>query len=96
MKLRPLGNNVLLKRKPAEEKTKGGIIVPHSAQKHSSEGKVVAVGPGTHDEHGVLRAPRVKAGDQVLFEKFAGHEISIQDEEFVVIEESTLLGVLEK
>lgn len=95
MKIRPLHDRVIVKRVEEEEKTKGGIIIPESAQEKPLEGKVIAVGNGRVLEDGSVRPLDVKADDRVLFSKYAGTEIKIQGEEFLMLREDDILGVIE-
>ena len=94
-KFRPLHDRVVVKRIDADQKTKGGIIIPDTAQEKPQEGKVVAVGPGGRDESGKLIPIDVKAGDRILFGKWSGTEIKIDGEELLIMKESDILGVLE-
>jgi chaperonin GroES len=93
-KFRPLHDRVLVKRIVAEEKTKGGIIIPDSAKEKPSEGEVVAVGPGARDEAGKLTPIDIKTGDKVLFGKWSGTEIRLDGEELLIMKESDIMGVL--
>ena len=95
MKIRPLGDRILVKRIKEEDKTKGGIIIPDSAKEKPQEGKVVAVGKGKMTEVGKLVAPDVKAGDRILFGKYTGSEVKLEDEEHLILREDDILGVLE-
>ena len=95
MKFRPLHDRVVLRRIEEDEKTKGGIIIPDTAKEKPQQGEVVAVGPGARDEKGVVQPLDVKAGDRVLFGKWSGTEVKIDDEELLVMKESDILGVLE-
>ncbi|MBE3603237.1 co-chaperone GroES [bacterium] len=95
MKIRPLGDRILVKRIKEEEKTKGGIIIPDTAKEKPQEGKVVAVGKGKTTEDGKLIAPDVKAGDRILFGKYAGSEVKLEGEEHLILREDDILGVLE-
>ena len=95
MKIRPLGDRILVKRIKEEEKTKGGIIIPDTAKEKPQEGKVVAVGKGKVTEDGKLIAPEVKAGDKVLFGKYSGSEIKLEDEEHLILREDDILGIIE-
>src|SRR6202165_2972815 len=95
MKLRPLGDRMLVKRIKEEEKTKGGIIIPDTAKEQPQEGKVVAVGKGKMTEQGKLVAPDVKAGDKILFGKYSGSEGKLDGEEHMILREDDILGVLE-
>ena len=96
MKIRPLQDRIIVKRMEGEEKTKGGIIIPDSAKEKPMEGKVIAVGPGKLNEKGTRVAPEVKAGDIVLFGKYAGTEIKINDEEHLILREDDILGIIQK
>jgi chaperonin GroES len=96
MKIRPLSDRVLVKRLENEEKTSaGGIIIPDTAKEKPQEGEVVAVGPGKTLEDGKVQAMNVKAGDRVLFGKYAGTEVKIDDQEYLIMREDDILGVLE-
>ena len=94
MKIRPLGDRILVKRIKEEEKSKGGIIIPDTAKEKPQEGKVVAVGKGKTTEEGKLIAPDVKAGDKILFGKYSGSEVKIDGEEHLILREDDILGVL--
>ena len=94
MKIRPLQDRVLVKRLEAEEKTKGGIIIPDTAKEKPIEGKVVAVGAGKVGDDGKQRPLDVKAGDKILFGKYAGTEVKIDDVEHVIVREEDILGVI--
>jgi len=96
MKIRPLQDRVIVKRVEEEEKTKGGIIIPDSAKEKPMEGKVIAVGKGKTTEDGKLVKPDVKAGDRILFSKYAGTEVKINGEEHLIMREDDILGVIEK
>jgi chaperonin GroES len=95
MKFRPLQDRVLIRRLDQDEKTKGGIIIPDTAQEKPMEGEVIAAGPGARGEDGVLHPLDVKVGDRVLFGKWAGTEVKIDGEDVVVMKESDILGVIE-
>jgi chaperonin GroES len=95
MKFHPLHDRVVIRRLSAEEKSKGGIIIPDTAQEKPMEGEVVAAGPGARNEAGVLTPLDVKAGDRVLFGKWSGSEVEIDGEELVIMKESDLMGVIE-
>lgn len=92
---RPLHDRVVVRRVKEEEKTRGGIIIPDTAQEKPQEGEIVAVGPGTRDEDGERIALDVKAGDRVLFAKWGGTEVKIDGEDLLIMKESDILGVLE-
>lgn len=95
MNIRPLHDRVIVKR-VAEEKTKGGIIIPDTAKEKPVEGKVVAVGDGKILENGTKVPLNVKKGDKVLFGKYAGTEINIEGEEHLIMREDDILGIIEK
>ena len=94
LKFRPLHDRVVVKRIDAEEKTKGGIIIPDTAKEKPQEGEVVAVGPGGRDESGKLIPIELKSGDRVLFGKWSGTEIKLDGEELLIMKESDIMGVL--
>lgn len=94
VKFRPLHDRVMLRRVEPETKTKGGIIIPDSATEKPMEGEVVAVGSGLRDEAGKVIPLDVKAGDRVLFSKWSGTEITMDGEEFLVMKESDIMGVI--
>ncbi len=96
MKIRPLQDRIIVKRLEGEEKTKGGIIIPDSAKEKPMEGKIIAVGKGKLNDNGERVAPDVKAGDTVLFSKYAGTEVKIEGEEHLIMREDDILGVIEK
>ena len=95
MKFRPLHDRIVIRRIEGEEKTKGGIIIPDTAQEKPSQGEVIAVGPGGRDEAGKVIKPDVKAGDRVLFGKWSGTEVKIDGEELLIMKESDIMGVIE-
>jgi chaperonin GroES len=94
LKFRPLHDRVVVKRIEAEEKSKGGIIIPDTAKEKPQEGQVVAVGPGGRDETGKLIAMDVKAGDRVLFGKWSGTEVKLEGEDLLIMKESDIMGVI--
>jgi chaperonin GroES len=94
LKFRPLHDRVVVKRIEAEEKTKGGIIIPDTAKEKPQEGEIVAVGPGGRDENGKLIAMDVKAGDRVLFGKWSGTEVKLDGDELLIMKESDIMGVI--
>lgn len=94
MKFRPLHDRVLLRRVEQEGKTAGGIIIPDTAQEKPMEGEVVAVGTGHINDNGDVRPLDVKAGDRVIFSKWAGTEVSVDGEELIVMKESDIIGVI--
>jgi chaperonin GroES len=94
MKLKPLNDRVLVKRLESEEKTAGGLYIPDTAKEKPSRGKVVAAGPGKIADDGKRTALAVKAGDLVLFNKYAGTEISLDGEEHLVMREDDILAII--
>ena len=95
MKFRPLHDRVVVKRIDAEEKTKGGIIIPDTAKEKPQEGEVVSVGPGTRDDQGKVNALELKAGDRILFGKWSGTEVKIDGQDLLIMKESDILGIVE-
>lgn len=95
MKVKPLQDRLVVKRLAEEEKTKGGIIIPDAAKEKPQEGKVVAVGPGKVTDNGQRVTPEIKAGDKVLFGKYAGTEIKIDGEEHLILREDDVLAIIE-
>ena len=95
-KFRPLHDRVVVRRIEADEKTKGGIIIPDTAKEKPQEGEVVAVGPGARDESGKVQPLDVKAGDRILFGKWSGTEVKIDGQELLIMKESDIMGVIEK
>jgi chaperonin GroES len=95
MKFRPLHDRVLVRRVEAEEKTAGGIIIPDTAKEKPQEGEVIAVGAGTLNEKGELRPLDVRAGDRILFGKWSGTEVKLNNEELLIMKESDVMGILE-
>ena len=95
MKIRPLGDRVLVKRIEEEEKTKGGIIIPDTAKEKPQEGRVIAVGNGKVLENGKQVALEVTTGDRILFSKYSGSDIKVDGEEHLIVRESDILGVIE-
>jgi chaperonin GroES len=93
-KFRPLHDRVVVRRITAEEKTKGGIIIPDTAQEKPQEGEVLAVGPGGRDEAGKLIPLDLKVGNRVLFGKWSGNEIKLDGEELLIMKESDIMGVI--
>ena len=95
MKFRPLHDRVLVRPVEQEEKTAGGIIIPDTAKEKPMEGEVVAVGPGARSEEGMIHPLDVKVGDRVLFGKWSGTEIKLDGDEFMIMKESDLMGIIE-
>ena len=96
MKIRPLHDRILVRRLEAEQRTKGGIIIPDSAKEKPIEGEVVAVGSGKVGDDGNVRAPEVKVGDKILFGKYSGTEVKIDEVEHLIIREEDILGIVER
>jgi chaperonin GroES len=96
MRFRPLHDRVVVRRIEAEEKTKGGIIIPDTAKEKPQEGEVIAAGPGARDESGKIVPLDVKAGDRVLFGKWSGTEVRIDGEDLLIMKESDIMGVVEQ
>jgi chaperonin GroES len=94
MKFRPLHDRVVVRRIDAEDKTKGGIIIPDTAKEKPQEGEIVAVGPGARDESGKIAALDVKAGDRVLFGKWSGTEVRIDGQDLLIMKESDIMGIV--
>jgi chaperonin GroES len=95
MKFRPLHDRVLVRRIEADERTKGGIIIPDTAKEKPQEGEIVAAGLGATDDSGKLIPLDVKVGDRVLFGKWSGAEVKIDGEDLIIMKESDILGVIE-
>ena len=95
MKIRPLQDRIIVKRMESEEMTKGGIIIPDSAKEKPMEGEVIAVGNGKVLDNGQKTTLDVKAGDKVLFSKYAGTEVKIDGEEHLIMREDDILGIIE-
>jgi chaperonin GroES len=94
-KLRPLGNRVIVKRLEAEEKLRGGILLPENAKKKQERAEVVAIGPGKREKNGNLTPVPVKVGDIILMEKYSGQEITIDEQEFVIVKADELIAIVE-
>lgn len=94
MAIQPIGDRVLIKAMEAEEKTKGGIVVPDTAKEKPQEGKVVAVGKGKTMEDGSVRPLEVKVGDKILYGKFSGTEVAYKDEEYLIVREEDILAII--
>ena len=93
MVLRPLADRVVVKPIQADEKTKGGIVLPDTAKDKPQEGEVIAVGPGRILDNGTKVAPEIKVGDRVIYSKYSGSEIKIEGEEYLIVRESDILAV---
>ena len=96
MKLRPLDDRVVIKQLEAEEKTSGGIILPDAAKEKPQIGKVVAIGPGKLLDNGKRGKMSVKSKDEVIYAKYMGNDVEIDDETYVILKESDILGIVEK
>jgi chaperonin GroES len=96
MKLRPLGDRIVIEQSEAEEKTAGGIILPDTAKEKPQIGKILAVGPGKLLDDGKRAKMSVKKNDEVIYARYIGSEIEIDGEKFVVLHESDILGIIEK
>ena len=95
MKIRPLNDRILVQRLEQEEKTSGGIIIPDSAKEKPAEGKIIAVGNGKLNDAGKRVAVEVKVGDRVLFSKYGGTDVKLDGEDFLIMREDDILGVVE-
>lgn len=95
MKIRPLHDRIIVQRIEEEQKTKGGIIIPDAAKEKPQEGKVLSVGKGKQLEDGKIVPLDVKKGDRILFNKYAGNDIKIEGEEYIIMREDDVLGILE-
>jgi len=95
VKIRPLQDRIIVKRIEEEEKSKGGIIIPDTAKEKPQEGEVVAVGPGKVTEDGKRQPMEVKVGDKILFGKYSGSEVKLGDEEYLIMREEDVLGILQ-
>jgi len=95
MNFRPLHDRVVVRRIEAEEKSRGGIIIPDTAKEKPQEGEIIAVGPGARDETGKIVALDVKAGDRVLFGKWSGTEVRIDGQDLLIMKESDIMGVID-
>ena len=96
VKLKPLGNRVLVRRLAAEEKLKGGIILPDTAKKKQEQAQVIALGGGKKDKAGKLIPMPVKEGDIILMEKYSGQEVTLDDEEFVILRADDIIAIVEQ
>ena len=95
MNLRPLHDRVIVKRLEEEEQSVGGIIIPDTAKEKPQQGEVIAVGPGKVMENGTIVPMQLKAGDKILFGKYAGSDIKIEGDEYLIMREDDVLGVIE-
>jgi len=94
MNLKPLGDKVIVKRLEAKEKSEGGIILPEAAKEKPQEGEVIAVGSGKTLKNGKTVAPQVKPGDKILFGKYSGNEIKLDDQEYLIVESEDILAIV--
>jgi len=95
MKIKPLHDNILVQRLEEETKTKGGIYIPDSAKEKPAEGKVVSVGSGRVDDKGKVKPLDVKKGDRILFQKYAGTEVKVGGEDYLIMREDDVLAIIE-
>ncbi len=93
-KIKPLSDRVLVKPLEKEEQKKGGIIIPDTAKEKPQEGEVIAAGPGKRDDSGKLIPMDVKAGDKILYGKYSGTEIKLEDEEYLIMHQDDILGII--
>ncbi len=96
MKLKPLGDRIVVKVVTRDEKTKGGILLPDTAKEKPTEGEVIAVGTGKILDNGQKQPVEVKVGDRIIFSKYAGTEVKLDDEELVIFSERDVLAIIEK
>jgi len=96
LKIRPLGDRVVVEPLEAQEKTKGGIILPDTAKEKPQQGKIIAVGKGRIDENGKHVPMEVKVGDVILYGKYSGTEVTIDDKEYVILREEDILAIVEE
>ncbi len=95
MKIRPLADRVLVERLEAETKTAGGIVLPDSAKEKPQKGKIISIGKGKVLDDGTLKKIQVKKGDMVLFTSYAGTEVKVSDKEYLIMDESSILAIIE-
>jgi chaperonin GroES len=94
MKLKPLGDRVVIKPSPAEEKTKGGIILPDTAKEKPVVGEIIAVGPGRRSDDGAMIPMELKVGDKVLYGKYSGTEVTVEGQEYLIMREADIFAVV--
>jgi chaperonin GroES len=94
MNMKPLADRVIVKPAPAEEKTKGGLIVPDTAKEKPVIGEVIAVGPGKVTDDGKKIAPEVKVGDKILYGKYSGTEVTVENEEYLIMREADIFAIV--
>lgn len=95
MNLKPLGDRVIIKPSPAEEKTKGGLYIPDTGKEKPQHGEVIAVGPGKTADNGTLVAPQVKAGQKVLYGKYSGTEVNIDGQDYLIMREADIFAIID-
>ena len=95
MKIKPLNDRILVKRLEAEEKSKGGIIIPDTAKEKPNQGKVIAVGEGAKNKEGKRVPIQVKIGDRILFSSYAGTDLKLEDEDYIILREDDVYGIIE-
>jgi len=95
-KIKPLGDRIVVKRTEAEERTAGGIVLPDAAKEKPKQGEVIAVGEGRLDDKGERVPMKLKKGDRIVFSAYAGTEVTLGDEEYLVMREEDVLGILEE
>ncbi|MBM3320853.1 MAG: co-chaperone GroES [Candidatus Eisenbacteria bacterium] len=95
MKIKPLNDRILVKRLDAEEKTKGGIIIPDTAKEKPNQGRVVAIGEGAKDKDGKRVPIQLKSGDRILFSSYAGTDLKLEGEEYIILREDDVYGIIE-
>lgn len=93
--LRPIGNRVLVKRLEAQQKLKGGIILPDTAKQKQEQAEVVAIGTGKKDKNGNLIPIPVKVGDRILMDKYSGQEVKLNDEEYIIVRSDDIIAIIE-
>lgn len=96
MKIRPLNDRILVRRFEEEEESKGGIIIPDSAKETPAEGEVVAIGPGKKDDQGKVIPVDLKVGDHIMFRKYAGDDIKLEDVPHLILGEDDIIGIIER
>lgn len=96
IKMKPLADRVVVKALPADEKTAGGLFIPDTAKEKPQQGEIIAVGPGKVTDDGKLQKPEVKVGDVVLYGKYSGTEVTIDGEDYLIMRESDIFGIINK
>ena len=95
MKLKPIGDKIIVERMEPETKTKGGIVLPEAAKEKPKEGKIIAVGQGKLLDNGTRMAPTVKVGERVIFTSYAGNEVKVNDKEYLIMSEDDILAIID-